>query len=111
MWNRKKKIPVIVLLGVLLTSCFEGSPGKKDRSPLDELPAHIKQITHFGERADWSYNGKRILFLAKTFGDVYEVEIETKIIRPAQSRQNKKSTQWHSYRKYTPAAVRTSVII
>lgn len=50
--------------------------------PEDHLPPHIKRITWFGERADWSSDGKRILFLAKTFGEVYEIEIATGIIRP-----------------------------
>jgi len=59
-----------------------GAAGKEGVSPLDELPAHIKQVTHFGQRADFSHDGKRILFLEKTFGDVYEVELSTKIIRP-----------------------------
>ncbi len=57
---------------------------------MDELPAHIKQVTHFGERADWSHShkgrltadGRKILFLEKTFGDVYEIELATGIIRP-----------------------------
>ncbi len=51
-------------------------------SPLDNLPPHIRHVTHFGQRADWSHDGKRILFLEKTFGDVYEVDLTTKIIRP-----------------------------
>jgi hypothetical protein len=53
-----------------------------ERSPLDELPSHITRITHFGQRPDFSYDGKRILFIERTFGDVYEVEIATKTIRP-----------------------------
>lgn len=55
---------------------------QKSSSPLDELPDYIRQVTYFGERADWSSDGKRILFLEKTFGDVYEIEVETGIIRP-----------------------------
>ncbi len=58
------------------------SESPKSGSPLDELPAHICQITTFGERPDWSHDGKRILFMEKTFGDVYEVELEAKVIRP-----------------------------
>jgi len=53
-----------------------------ERSPLDELPSHITRITHFGQRPDFSHDGKRILFIERTFGDVYEVEISTKTIRP-----------------------------
>src|SRR6516165_5291974 len=47
-------------------------------SPDHELPPHITRLTLFGERADFSHDGKRVLFLEKTFGDVYEVDMETK---------------------------------
>jgi hypothetical protein len=55
---------------------------QQGKSPLDELPPYIRQVTYFGERADWSHDGKRLLFVEKTFGDVYEVELATGIIRP-----------------------------
>jgi hypothetical protein len=51
-------------------------------SPADRLPPHIRRITWFGERADWSHDGKKILFLGKTYGDAYEVEVQTGIICP-----------------------------
>lgn len=71
---------ILPVIFVMVTGVL--SFGQSSKSPLDQLPPHIKQLTHFGERADFSHDGKRILFLEKTFGDVYEVEIETKIIRP-----------------------------
>ncbi len=46
------------------------------------LPEYVKQITSFGQRVDWSHDGKRILFLEKTFGDVYEVEVATGKLTP-----------------------------
>jgi Tol biopolymer transport system component len=82
MCNKIIRILTLVLLTVLSSSCFGELSNKEGISPLDELPAHIKHITQFGQRADWSHDGKRILFIEKTFGDVYEVELETKIIRP-----------------------------
>ncbi len=54
----------------------------KQGSPLDDLPHHISRLTHFGQRADWSHDGTRILFLEKTFGDVFELELATRTIRP-----------------------------
>ena len=54
---------------------------KSDENPADHLPAHITQLTWFGERADWSHDGKRILFLTKTFGDAMEIDLATKRIR------------------------------
>ncbi|MBM3334583.1 hypothetical protein FJY63_07965 [Candidatus Sumerlaeota bacterium] len=62
--------------------CFAQDRSKQGQSPADHLPDHIKRVTHFGERADWSHDGKRILFLGKTFGDAFEVELASGIIRP-----------------------------
>src|SRR6478609_149962 len=50
-------------------------------SPTDNLPPHITQVTHFGERADFSHDGKKILFLTKAFGDAMEIDLQTKAIR------------------------------
>lgn len=55
---------------------------QKQGSPADDLPKNIRQVSHFGERPDWSHDGKRILFLSKVFGDVYELELSTGMIRP-----------------------------
>jgi len=79
---RKEEIGLLVLMGLLIGNCFGESEGKQGRSPLDELPPWITRATYFGQRADWSHDGKHILFIEKTFGDVYEVELATKIIRP-----------------------------
>lgn len=49
--------------------------------PDQNLPPHITRLSWFGERADFSLDGKRVLFLSKTFGDAMEAEIATGIIR------------------------------
>lgn len=49
--------------------------------PDQDLPPYITRLSFFGERADFSLDGKRVLFLSKTFGDAMEVEIATGIIR------------------------------
>jgi len=72
---------IALVLIILLAACGgQVKDKKKAESPLEDLPVHIRQITHFGERADWSHDGKKLLFLERTFGDVYEVELETGII-------------------------------
>ncbi|MFQ5953319.1 MAG: hypothetical protein ACE5JK_07990, partial [Candidatus Omnitrophota bacterium] len=76
-----------VLLPVLMTltlsgNCWGQAAEKKGESPLDNLPPYIQQIVHFGQRADFSHDGKHVLFIEKTFGDVYEVELATKVVRP-----------------------------
>src|SRR5262249_13351735 len=47
-------------------------------SPDRDLPPHITRLTRFGERADFSHDGKRILFLQKTFGGVHEGALGTR---------------------------------
>ena len=77
----KKKSVLLILASLLSATCLGQSESKKGKSPMDKLPAHIRQVTHFGQRADFSHDGKRILFIEKTFGDVYEVDLQTNIIR------------------------------
>src|SRR6266568_7826330 len=66
---------------ICFTRCANAAEIKAGENPADHLPAHIKRLTWFGERADWSHDGKRILFLSKTFGDAMEVELATGHIR------------------------------
>jgi hypothetical protein len=60
----------------LSTVCLadDGPPTSPDRA----LPPHITRLTLFGERADFSHDGKKVLFVEKTFGDVYEVDLVSK---------------------------------
>lgn len=55
--------------------------GTKRGNPEEHLPKHITQLTAFGERASWSPDGKRIAFMAKSFGDAFVVDVATKTIR------------------------------
>jgi hypothetical protein len=57
------------------------SPGAKTLTPDQDLPAQITRLTLFGERADFSHDGQRVLFVEKTFGDVYEVDVRTRAPR------------------------------
>lgn len=68
--------------GYLTTSSAAASSGTSSLGhPADHLPPHIRQITTFGERADFSHDGRRILFLSKQFGDVMEYDVATGAIR------------------------------
>jgi Tol biopolymer transport system component len=55
--------------------------GTRQGSPEDTLPPNITRLTHFGERASWSPDDRRIAFMEKSFGDVYEVDVATRAIR------------------------------
>jgi len=74
-------LPALFIAGM---SCFpESSIGqaKKSGSPEENPPKNIIRLTGFGERAAWSPDGKRIAFMSKSFGDAFEINLETKMIR------------------------------
>jgi len=72
---------LLVPVALVLALAPGVSQGTRPGSPEDNLPANIKRMTHFGERASWSPDDKRIAFMEKSFGDAYEVEVSTGIIR------------------------------
>lgn len=71
-------IPIVTLLSATPANAQQPA----ERNPADHLPPHITRLTWFGERADFSHDGKRILFVEKTYGDVFEVDVATRIVRP-----------------------------
>lgn len=71
----------LVALVILWMAQFSAAQTKKPGNPEKELPPNITQLTGFGERAAWSPDGKRIAFVSKSFGDAFEIDIQTKIIR------------------------------
>ena len=70
---------------VLAGSATAQAPGRpvvpRAGNPANNLPANITQLTWFGERASWSPDGKRIAFMAKSFGDAFEVDVASKRIK------------------------------
>jgi Tol biopolymer transport system component len=71
------------VIGITLAAAlaWTSPQGTRQGSPEDKLPSNVTRLTHFGERASWSPDGKRIAFMEKSFGDAYEVDVSTKIIR------------------------------
>ena len=57
------------------------APERKPGNPLDNLPANIEILTHFGERADISPDNQRIAFMSKSFGDAMVIDLKTRAIR------------------------------
>jgi hypothetical protein len=76
-----KRILPVVFLGLVAGGMYSLEARGAEKSPADNLPPYISRLTDFGERADFSHDGKKILFLAKTYGDAYEIDIATKTIR------------------------------
>jgi len=67
------------LLLLLLSSATFAQ--RKSGSPLDHLPSQIEVLTHFGERADISPDNSKIVFMDKSFGDAFQIDLKSRIIR------------------------------
>ena len=50
-------------------------------NPETELPPNITRLTGFGERAAWSPDDRRVAFMSKSFGDAFEIDLQTRMIR------------------------------
>lgn len=51
------------------------------QAKIDSHP-HVRKITDWGSRADWSADSKRLLFVSREFGDVFELDVATGKTRP-----------------------------
>ncbi len=72
-----KRIALLAASGLLAL----GQAPLKKGSPLDALPPDTEILTHFGERADFSPDNRRVAFMAKSFGDAFVIDLGTRVIR------------------------------
>ncbi len=71
-------VTVVVVAAALAVSAGQGT---KQGDPEKNPPPNVTRLTHFGERAAWSPDGRRIAFMEKSFGDAYEIDLSTRAIR------------------------------
>jgi hypothetical protein len=69
------------LLAVAALVAAAQAAHRRTDSPLDHLPPTIEVLTRFGERADISPDDQRVAFMAKSFGDAFVIDLETRVIR------------------------------
>ena len=74
-----REVAIKVLAATLLLE--PSGARRRTDSPLDHLPAGMEVLTHFGERADVSPDNRRVAFMAKSFGDAFLIDLETRAIR------------------------------
>jgi hypothetical protein len=77
-------LSIALIFLIAVASAADNAPVRKPKagSPLDDLPSNIRQIHGWGERADFSHDGKRIIFVEKTYGDVFELELGSSRLKP-----------------------------
>jgi hypothetical protein len=67
---------------VALAACGSGAHGTRSGSPADALPPNVSRLTEQGLRPDWSADGSRLLYLDALVGNVFELELATRAVRP-----------------------------
>lgn len=70
-------VPLVVALLLLAPAAAK----RRSDSPLEQLPRNMEVLTHFGERADISPHNRQVAFMAKSFGDAFVIDLETRAIR------------------------------
>jgi WD40-like Beta Propeller Repeat len=74
-------LAVLALAAVLSVSGLAARAPQRPGNPEEQLPPTITRLTWFGERASWSPDGSRIAFMEKSFGDAYEIDVSSRVIR------------------------------
>lgn len=87
-WNKlgRRRAKAMLAVGLVLGS---GAPAHAQGYSLPaDLEAkiakhpHVRKLTDWGSRPEWSRDGKRLLFVTKEYGDLFELEIATGKQRP-----------------------------
>lgn len=82
-WTKKFVKHIVILVSVTLSNTFlYGHAKTEDDWTNNYFPSYIERMNEFGERPNWSHDGKKVLCISRSFGEVFEMEIATGIIRP-----------------------------
>ena len=77
----------------VFSNCEQSGP--QGCFPSDKLPSHITPLTDFGQRSEWSLDGKQVYFVDKAGGDVWVVNVKTKKTRQITKPEDR--PQGHGY--------------
>jgi hypothetical protein len=87
--------PITLYLLLFSTLFFQKQLSAQGCFPVDKLPNYITPLTNFGQRAEWSLDGKNVYFLDKPGGDVWVIHLKSKKKRQVTKPQDR--PQGHGY--------------
>src|SRR5438094_9994387 len=71
----------LLLAGTIVPGHPLIAQAKNAGNPENDPPPNIVRLTGFGERAAWSPDDRRVAFMSKSFGDAFEIDLQTRMIR------------------------------
>jgi len=75
-----RTVSLVLVLFVAWTRAVSAQAASRG-APEEHLPPNITRLTAFGERASWSPDGRRLAFMSKSFGDAFEIDLRTRLVR------------------------------
>jgi hypothetical protein len=78
----------VATLVSMMSIAFAGPAAGQSYSTSAELEAkiashpHVRRLTDWGGRPEWSADSKRLIFVSKEYGDVFEMDVATRKTRP-----------------------------
>jgi hypothetical protein len=78
----RNQIFLILFITFSLFGSSNAQPDSKMKWTDVNYPSYIKRMNMFGERPDWSHDSKKVLFVGRSFGDVYEMDIAKRTVIP-----------------------------
>src|SRR5438094_10539568 len=71
----------LLLAGTIVPGHPLIAQAKNAGNPENDPPPNIVRLTGFGERAAWSPDDRRVAFMIKSFGDAFEIDLQSRMIR------------------------------
>ncbi len=77
-----KLVTLLAILFFALSSTVIAQDGPIKNSPLKELPPYMRVLVDWGQRPEFSHDGKYIYFVAKAWNEVFRVDVSTGKVQP-----------------------------
>jgi hypothetical protein len=83
LFSSSRLLSLLALVGAMLP--LPSLQGRDTTTILDDLPPHMRVLVDWGQRPEWSIDGKWIYFLPRAYADIFRIEVASGKIEPVTS--------------------------